>query len=515
MWSRLVGFFLRLTSKEWARFKAKTLLLGRMGRCYLNGKGAVQWPFLSFSKDMSMISRNFLSSADRPNLSSFLVLTNMLLFVLKCSLDSSLWISLTLSMFSHGCRIVGLLSLDRYVLDTWIVLEWKCPRHTSPIITHPKASSCANGVCLGPIAWLFTWWTSGKSLPTRRLISADWSNSGIWHAIWCRCWWYLTISGVGISALSLGMLSHSMTGGRSNVSPPLQGWIQRLLALLANNLTFPEQEDRVYSDISSATSSASRRADVPSVLLLWSSYMAYTFTALLGCPLGKTLTSTVFAHERTLKLWPHSWVHLETRSLVDSPPCSFPCVAWDDSLNDALFTWLPWLLSTIWSAVEWRWLPQSPQQTSAWQSPALWVEVRQHLKQMWLSRINFFLSLNGFFKNSLHLFSEWLEWWMGHLSSFPCSGSHSTFVFRVYTVGCLRVLARGLLGLYEVELSTEYVRPGSFNIKLMSLTKSQNSLKGGNPTSCALLYLVALSHHFPCRWVGNLCIMGMMPADES
>lgn len=83
---------------------------------------------------------------------------------------------------------------------------------------------------------------------------------------------------------------------------------------------------------------------------------------------------------------------------------------------------------------------------------------------------------------------------MGHLSSF-------TSVFRVYTVGCLRVSAIILLvlGLDVVELSTEYVRPGSFNIKLMSLTKSQNTLKAGNPTSCALLYHVALSHHFPCR----------------
>lgn len=85
---------------------------------------------------------------------------------------------------------------------------------------------------------------------------------------------------------------------------------------------------------------------------------------------------------------------------------------------------------------------------------------------------------------------------MGHFSSFPCSGSPSTSVFLVYTVGCLRLSASDLL---VVELSMEYVRPGSFNITLTSLTNSQNTLKGGNPTSCALLYLVALSHHFPCR----------------
>lgn len=88
---------------------------------------------------------------------------------------------------------------------------------------------------------------------------------------------------------------------------------------------------------------------------------------------------------------------------------------------------------------------------------------------------------------------------MGHFSSFPCFESPSTSVFLVYTVGCLRISASGLLGLDVVELSTEYVRPGSFNINLMSLTKSQNTLKGGNPTSCALFNLVALSHHFPYR----------------
>lgn len=76
---------------------------------------------------------------------------------------------------------------------------------------------------------------------------------------------------------------------------------------------------------------------------------------------------------------------------------------------------------------------------------------------------------------------------MGHLSSFLYSGSPSTSVFRVYTIGCLRVSARCLLGLDVVELSTEYVRPGSFNIKLMSLTNSQNTLKSGNPTSCSLI----------------------------
>lgn len=91
---------------------------------------------------------------------------------------------------------------------------------------------------------------------------------------------------------------------------------------------------------------------------------------------------------------------------------------------------------------------------------------------------------------------------MGHFCCFPCSESPSTSVYKqptVYTVGCLRISASGLLGLDVVELSMEYVRSGSFNIKLMSLTKKQNTLKGGNPTSCALLYLVALLHYFPCR----------------
>lgn len=71
---------------------------------------------------------------------------------------------------------------------------------------------------------------------------------------------------------------------------------------------------------------------------------------------------------------------------------------------------------------------------------------------------------------------------MGHFSCFPCSESPSTSVYKqptVYTVGCLRISASGLLGLDVVELSMEYVRSGSFNIKLMSLTKKQNTLKGG------------------------------------
>lgn len=191
-----------------------------------------------------MISRNFLSSADiyRHHLWSWQIYCYFFQKVLWTVHPSFIF-----SVFSEGRKITGLLSLDRYVLVTWIVLdEWYGPRQ--PL----RLSPILKGVLLRTV---FAWDqlpASFRDEPQTYLYRQRGFFLLIDPALVCCMQHdvgagdFSLFYGVGISDRSLGMLLCSMTGGKLNVSPPSQSRIQIFLSCLTGSRTFLAQENSVF-----------------------------------------------------------------------------------------------------------------------------------------------------------------------------------------------------------------------------------------------------------------------------
>ena len=92
-------------------------------------------------------------------------------------------------------------------------------RHVFPDMVHPSERRWAHGAPFGPFIKLLTFKSSGASLPIRRCTSALSSRGGISSAICFKCGNLAAVSGVAISRLSRGMLSHSTSVGRSSSMP--------------------------------------------------------------------------------------------------------------------------------------------------------------------------------------------------------------------------------------------------------------------------------------------------------
>ena len=132
------------------------------------------------------------------------------------------------------------------------------------------------------------------------------------------------ISGVGISFLLSGMMSHSVTTGRSRATLESNDWMMRLWALLPDVCIFHLQEEGTHGISSPSISSLSNSSGVPSVLLLWS-FMTYTLMAKSMWSLGWMCTKIILAQyfPENLVVSPHTLVHSEatlTDVFRNSPP---------------------------------------------------------------------------------------------------------------------------------------------------------------------------------------------------
>lgn len=143
-------------------------------------------------------------------------------------------------MFSEGRKITGLLSLDRYVLVTWIVLD-ECNGPRQPLRLSPIL--CLLGTSYLPLyvmnlRHIFTDKEAFFLLIDPALVCCMQHDVGAGD--------FSLFYGVGISDRSLGMLLCSMTGGKLNVSPPSQSRIQIFLSCLTGSRTFLAQENSVF-----------------------------------------------------------------------------------------------------------------------------------------------------------------------------------------------------------------------------------------------------------------------------
>ena len=96
----------------------------------------------------------------------------------------------------------------------------KRSRHTCPHTVHPNSSFWAHGAPFGTFMDGLTFKSSGASRPINKHISASGSKARISLAIPRRWTNSLTISGVRITRLSSGMLSHSIQVGNLTIFPP-------------------------------------------------------------------------------------------------------------------------------------------------------------------------------------------------------------------------------------------------------------------------------------------------------
>lgn len=121
---------------------------------------------------------------------------------------------------TQGVRKEGLPFSSTFVLKLLTFGLCALPRQTSPIRTQPRSSLWANGELWGPLICCLTLYTLMRSLPRRRIWAFK-SNFGMNLAIGCKWGWQSATSGIGISDLLLRISLHSMSGGRSMLTPPL------------------------------------------------------------------------------------------------------------------------------------------------------------------------------------------------------------------------------------------------------------------------------------------------------
>lgn len=191
-------FFLRLTSRNLARWTACSVLFGKGCLFSRKGRGAIQLPVWSLRNSPSICFINILSSIDLPSLSSCLLLMNSFESYNK---DWST-VSLMPHLLLHGFNNVGRPVDKRNVFLTLRSRE-ACTmlRQVSPITTHPSLSCCAYGAFGGPKIWCRTWRASIRSRPISRRIWQLSSRGRICLVISKRCEWCRVTSGVAISSI--------------------------------------------------------------------------------------------------------------------------------------------------------------------------------------------------------------------------------------------------------------------------------------------------------------------------
>ena len=152
----------------------------------------------------------------------------------------------------------------------------KRSRHTCPHIVHPNSSFWAHGAPFGPFMEDLTFKSSGASRTINKHISASGSKAGISLAIPRRWMNFSTISGVGISRLSSGMLSHSIQVGNLTSFPPKDFAVSPETRCLYITPFEPLQVDKKYLFFFPFILNLSANTGVIIDALLCSSINAYT-----------------------------------------------------------------------------------------------------------------------------------------------------------------------------------------------------------------------------------------------
>ena len=112
------------------------------------------------------------------------------------------------------------------------------------------------------------------------------SMAEILCATGCRWGWCFAMSGDGISDLSSGTISHSISVGRGSCSFPSIDSSMKLLARLPEVSVVPAQVLSVYGAGLALRSKRLKKSVFASDLLLCSSSTAYILTALSFLPAG-------------------------------------------------------------------------------------------------------------------------------------------------------------------------------------------------------------------------------------
>ena len=152
----------------------------------------------------------------------------------------------------------------------------KRSRHTCPHIVHPNSNFWAHGAPFGPFMEDLTLKSSGASRPINNHISAPGSKAGISPAIPRRWMNFSTISGVGISRLSSGMLSNSIQVGNLTIFLPKDFAVSGKTRRPYLTSFEPLQVDRKYLFFFPFTPNLSANTGVIIDALLCSSINAYT-----------------------------------------------------------------------------------------------------------------------------------------------------------------------------------------------------------------------------------------------
>ena len=143
-----------------------------------------------------------------------------------------------------SCRVQGWSGAYSSAHWCWRHWHWSflcvLPRHTSPMITHPRSSHMDKSTLWGPLhcSWTSCSWI--KSHPRRSKIDASGSKAGILFAMHLRRGWRLVISGNGCSDLSSGSISHSIRAGKGLWVLPSNGSTMKLMARHPAVSTTPE-----------------------------------------------------------------------------------------------------------------------------------------------------------------------------------------------------------------------------------------------------------------------------------
>ena len=152
----------------------------------------------------------------------------------------------------------------------------KRSRHTCPHTIHPNSSFWAHGEPFGPFVDDLTFKSSGASRPIKKYISAHRPKARISLAIPRRWANFSTISGVGVSRLSSGLLSHSIQVGSLTCFPPKDFAVSPETRRPCLTSFEPLQVDRKYLFFFPFTPNLSANTGLIIDALLCLSFNAYT-----------------------------------------------------------------------------------------------------------------------------------------------------------------------------------------------------------------------------------------------
>ena len=200
--------------------------------------------------------------------------------------------------------------------------------HTCPHIVHPNSSFWAHGAPFGPFMEDLTFKISGTSRLINKHISASGSKAGISLAIPQRWMNFSTISGVGISHLSSGMLSHSIQVGNLTSFPLKDFSVSPETRCLYLTSFEPLQVYRKYLFFFPFTLNLSANTGVIIDALLCSSINAYTGCFRIffegRCPLKRSCCRIVLCYLlcmlpcRLIEIRSQAW-YQTSRHFLSSP----------------------------------------------------------------------------------------------------------------------------------------------------------------------------------------------------